>query len=574
MVAALVFLVLSGLLASLAPAISRATGATSEVFRQPNRGQAPAVPTTVGRPEAVGRLAVAGGADRSQGTLRFNLSSDPTTLNPLFAHADAAVVEQQLAHLVFEPFFDLDPRGRPVPELITAIPTIENGGISHDGRSLTYHLRKGVLWSDGVSVTARDVLFTLRAILDPKNPVGSREGYDLIDRAEALDSYTVRFHLKRAWAPAVATFFTYGTSPQYVLPEHILAKQAPLNRAAFNQAPTVGDGPYSFVAWKHGDRLTYAANARYWRGTPRISKLDIRLVPDPQTNLTMLQTGELDFNLIAPVQKLALSKVANIGYASASTALIAGIAFNVSHAPLDDAHVRAAIAQSIDRAAISQKLTFGLYPVSNSDRPRFSWAYDPAVRQPAYDAAAADAALDAAGWRRGSDGTRARGGRRLALTYVQFPESTTGVRVATFVQAALRQRGIELTVKSIGMAQLFLPANDGGVLAGGSFDLAYVPWQMGADPEDRFLLGCSNAIKNYMRYCDREVERLEAQAAVEPSQAKRRNAYRQIDRIIARDVPILYLFNPNYVYAYRARLHGFAPNAFIPTWNAYAWTLE
>ena len=84
--------------------------------------------------------------------VRFDLSADPTTLNPLFAHADAAVVEQQLAHLAFEPFFDLDARGKPVPELVERIPTAANGGVSSDGRTLTYHLRRGVRWSDGVPV--------------------------------------------------------------------------------------------------------------------------------------------------------------------------------------------------------------------------------------------------------------------------------------------------------------------------------------------------------------------------------------------------------------------------------------
>jgi peptide/nickel transport system substrate-binding protein len=97
---------------------------------------------------------------------------------------------------------------------------------------------------------------------------------------------------------------------------------------------------------------------------------------------------------------------------------------------------------------------------------------------------------------------------------------------------------------------------------------------MGADPDDRFLYGCSGAAKNYMRYCDAGVQRLEGEALATPDRARRREAYRAIDRIVARDVPVVYLFNPSYVYAYRKRLHGFAPNAFSPTWNAYDWSLR
>jgi peptide/nickel transport system substrate-binding protein len=508
-------------------------------------------------------------------TVRFDVASDPANLNPLFAHADAGNVEESLAHLAFEPFFDVDARGRLVPELLREIPSVANGGLSADGRTLVYHLRPGVRWSDGVPVTAKDVLFTLRAILDPADPVASHEGYDLIDRADAPDPLTVRFHLREAWAPAVSTFFTYGTSPQYVLPEHVLASQRPLARAAFNAAPTVGDGPFTFVSWARGDRLLYAANPRYWRGAPNVKRVDVRIVPDPQTNMTLLQSGSLDFNLVAPAQWAALQKTAPaLRAAIAPTALIAGIAFDLEHPPLDDARVRRALAQSIDRAAISQKITLGRYPVADSDRPRFSWAYDASVREPTYDPAAADRTFDAAGWRRGRDGMRQKNGVPFALTYVQFPETTTGVRAAEVVQRELFDRGIDVTIKSVSNALLFLPAHEGGALASGHFDLAYVPWAMGADPDDRFLLGCTGAAKNYMRYCDPVVDELEARAATDPSRERRKALYAGIDRIVARDVPIVYLFNPTYVYAFAPHLAGFAPNAFVPTWNAYDWSLR
>ncbi|MEO6990458.1 MAG: peptide ABC transporter substrate-binding protein [Candidatus Baltobacteraceae bacterium] len=506
-------------------------------------------------------------------TVRFDVAADPTTLDPLFVHTDAEGVEQQLARLAFEPFYDVDARGRPVPALLTTVPTVSNGGVSRDGRTLTYHLRRGVLWSDGVPVTARDVLFTLHAIVDPRNPVGSREGYDLVDRAVALDRYTVRFHLRRAWAPAVATLFAAGPAPQFVLPAHVLGKAERLDRSPFGSDPSVGDGPFSLVSWRRGDRLTYRANPKYWRGKPSVDLLEVGVVPDPATNLTLLRSGAIDFNLVAPVQLAALSGQPGLNVLDVPIALVAGIALNVRHPPLDDPAVRRALAQSIDRDAISRKITLDHYPTADTDRPRFSWAYDPTIRQPHYDPAAADAALDMRGWRRGANGIRAKGGAPLALTYVQFPETTTGVRVATMVQAELRARGIDATIKSISNAQLFLPAREGGTLARGAFDLAYVPWLFGADPDDRFLYGCAGE-KNYMRWCDPRVAALEVRAVSEPRQALRKADYAAIDRIVARDVPLVWLFNPNYVYVYRSRLRGFSPNAFSPTWNAWAWRMD
>jgi peptide/nickel transport system substrate-binding protein len=229
------------------------------------------------------------------------------------------------------------------------------------------------------------------------------------------------------------------------------------------------------------------------------------------------------------------------------------------------------MAMSIDRDAISRKITLGLYPVTDMIQPRFSWAFDPAVREPRYNPTAADRLFDAAGWTRSSDGMRRRAGTPLRLVYVQFPETATGVRVAAAVQAFLRERGVDIVIKAVSNAQLFLPRT--GVLARGTFDLAYVPWTMGADPDDSSVLQCGGE-SNYMRWCDSRVQSLERAALATVDQAARKRLYGEIGRIVAEQVPIIYLFNADYVYAYRKRLAGFSPNALLPTWNAYQWAVR
>jgi ABC-type transport system substrate-binding protein len=101
------------------------------------------------------RVETAGAPAAPAASVRFAIAADPQTLDPLFAHADANSVEQQVARLAFEPFIDIDQRGRPVPVLLDRIPTVANGGVSRDGRTIVYHLRRGVTWQDGVPVTAR-----------------------------------------------------------------------------------------------------------------------------------------------------------------------------------------------------------------------------------------------------------------------------------------------------------------------------------------------------------------------------------------------------------------------------------
>jgi peptide/nickel transport system substrate-binding protein len=504
-------------------------------------------------------------------TVRFALASDPQSLDPLFAHVDANSVEQQVARLAFEPFIDVDEHGVSVPVLLERIPTVANGGVSRDGRVITYRLRPGVRWQDGVPVTAHDVIWTLHAILDDRNPVRSRAGYDRVAKAEALDDRTVRVTLKQPWAPVVATLFSYGTAPQYVLPAHLLEHEPNLATSAFGSHP-IGDGPYRFVSWSRGDHLAYEPNPSYWRGAPRIG-IDVRIVPDPGTNFTLLRSGELDWNLLSPSQRESLSTTPGLAFRTVPVALVAGITLNTTHPPLDDARVRRALAASIDRAGISSKITFGRYPVVDTAQPLGSWARDPTVREPAYDPVAADRLFDAAGWKRGPDGTRAKNGAPLALTYVQFPESQTGVRVAAVVQSELAARGVRIAIKSLSNVQLFLPRAQGGTLASGAFDLAYVPWQMGADPDDSFLFAC-NGNANSMRWCDRDVDALERRALAAPSREARKQLYAQIERRVAAAVPIVYLFDASYSYGYRTTLHGFYPNPFTPTWNAYQWTVR
>jgi peptide/nickel transport system substrate-binding protein len=288
----------------------------------------------------------------------------------------------------------------------------------------------------------------------------------------------------------------------------------------------------------------------------------------------MLRSGQLDWNLIAPVQQATLAGARGIAFNAVPTAVVAGLILNTAHPPLNDVRVRRALAMAIDRAGISNKITLGRYPVTNVIQPQFSWAYDPSIRQPAYDPAAADALFDDAGWRRsGANGMRQKNGKPFSLVYVQFPESMTGVRVATAVQAELRARGLDVEVKSVSNAQLFLPSSRGGTLASGQFDLAYVPFTMGSDPDDSSVLSCGGP-SNYMRYCNPKVDALEKQALSSASQPQRKRLYAQIGRIVAADVPILYLFNADYIYAYRKQLSGFQPNAFLPTWNAAQWALR
>ncbi|MBV8600024.1 MAG: hypothetical protein JO359_00520, partial [Candidatus Eremiobacteraeota bacterium] len=188
--------------------------------------------------------------------------ADVDALNPLIANQQLST---DLAMFWASFLFDWSDRNELVPELATQVPATENGGISRDGKTIVYHLRRGVRWHDGAAFTAEDVIFSYRAVMNPKNDIPSRTGYDLIASLEKRDDYTLAVHLKRPWSPFVASFFTLSGTAYPVLPAHLLAKLPDINHAAYNQKP-IGTGPFKVASWQHGTRIRFVANPDYWRG--------------------------------------------------------------------------------------------------------------------------------------------------------------------------------------------------------------------------------------------------------------------------------------------------------------------
>ena len=186
-----------------------------------------------------------------------------------------------------------DEHNNPYPELATEIPTKANGGISKDGLTITYHLRKGVKWSDGVPFDADDVVFTTKVILNPATNEVGRLGWDQITKIDEPDKYTVVYHMKKQYSPFVETFFsTVGANP-CILPKHLLDKLPNINNAPYNALP-VGIGPFKYARWDRAEQIELVANPLYFRGRPKLDKIVMKLIPDRNTMLSQLQAHEID----------------------------------------------------------------------------------------------------------------------------------------------------------------------------------------------------------------------------------------------------------------------------------------
>lgn len=497
-------------------------------------------------------------------TLRVVSSQFPRTLNPILA---TETLEAALARLVSDLLVGVDARGEFFPELASVVPTTANGGVSRDGRTVTYHLRSGVRWHDGVPFTSRDVKFTFDAIMNPANDVISRHGYDVVTRVDTPDPLTVVFHLRAPFAPFVATVFGESDSAYGILPAHLLEKERSLNAVAYNAAP-VGTGPFKVVRWVRGDRIEYAPNDDYFLGKPQLRRIAWRFVGDENTSITLLRTHEVDWMFEATTNAYkTLRTRSGIRILLTPVNGYSGIMFNTARGPAADLHLRRAIVLALDKARITRDVTGGAAVAATADLPPFTWAYDKNLTGLPYDPAAARRELAAAGY--GPN-------HRLALDVVS--ESSSASARVTMVQmaAALREIGIDVHPRFQISSLIYAGYGAGGTLARGNYEVALYAWIAGIDPDNSSQLTCANrppAGYNQSFYCSAAMDAAQRVALGTYARPVRKKAYAEIERLVIEDAPLDILFWPRNVQAISPAFHGFDPNPVNENWNAYRWSM-
>jgi peptide/nickel transport system substrate-binding protein len=482
------------------------------------------------------------------GTLRIGTNNSPNSLNPIL---ETITIETLIEKMVFDTLVYPLPDGTIEPDLAAAVPSRANGGISADGRTITYHLRHGVRWHDGKPFTSADVAFTQHATMNPANNTSVRQPNDRVVRLETPDPYTVVVRLAHPYAPFVAEWNSTG-----ILPAHLLAHKANLNADPFNSAP-VGTGAFHFVRWDRGSTIELAANADYFDGPPHLRRIIITVLPDETAAAIALRTHQVDWLYAPTIGALhVLAGAANIRVEHFDAVTFQGFYINLARPALADVRVRRAISLAVDRRGLVDKLQRGYATPATADLPRFMWAYDPALRAP-FDPAAASALLDAAGWHRGADGIRARNGRRLSLSYVYWSGLPIIAAIAVQVQAQLRAAGIEVVLRTYNLSLLF--AHD-GPYARADFDLAFVQFFNYDDPEDALFFSCAARAPagfNYARWCDPRYEQLSEAGIATVDRAARRAVYAQIQQLLLRAVPMVFLDYPAAPEAVDSDLLGF-----------------
>ena len=264
-------------------------------------------------------------------------------------------------------------------------------------------------------------------------------------------------HLKRPFAPLLVLVLAPQGFP--ILPAHLLAKQHDFNHVAFNAAP-LGSGPYVVTGWVRGDRVEMRANPYYYRGKPKIERLQIRFVPDPNTAFNLLRTHEVDgyFSDQDYGNFPLLQRIAGLRVTKTPTNAVGAIVFNTRDPLTSDARVRRALALAIDIPSTMQKTYRGAVDTTAAGRGLFIWSYDRrAFPDIGYDPARARALLDAAGWKPGADGIRRKDGRALDVLFIIQAATPGDTIIGNDVTQYERAVGVNVRLKAYNITQFVAP---------------------------------------------------------------------------------------------------------------------
>ncbi len=499
------------------------------------------------------------------GPLRLLFWQGPTLLNPHFA---TGTKDEEGTAVFFEPLARWDPEGNLVPVLAAELPSRDNGGLSADGKSVTWKLKRGVTWHDGTPFTADDVVFNWQYASDTATAAVTAGRY-LGMKVEKIDAATVRVVFDKP-----APFWPGSYSSVRLIPKHLHAAYggAKSRDAPANLKP-VGTGPYKFVEFKPGDLLRAELYAGYHQpGKPYFDSLELKGGGDaPSAARAVLQTGEYDYAWNLQVEDEILKRLENGGkgrVAFVEGGAIEAILLNHAdpaaevdgeraspksqHPLFSDPAVRQAVGLLVDRAGV-QQFIYGRAGVPTTNYLNNPQRYRSRNTRGEFSIDKASAVLEAAGWKRGANGIREKNGRKLALLFQTSTNAPRQKTQAIFKQAA-GKAGIEVELKAV-VGSVFFSSDVGNPDTYGKFwaDIEMYTRSQGLpDPERLMQAFCSWEISskankwlrvNLNRWRSDDYDQAYRAAEVELDPVKRTALFIRMNDLVCNDgyvIPLVY----------------------------------
>jgi peptide/nickel transport system substrate-binding protein len=463
-------------------------------------------------------------------TLVMIIESSPTNLDPRVGIDGQS---ERIDELLFDALLTRD-------EHFNVQPGLAERWENPDPLTYIFHLRTGVKFHNGQTLTSRDVKWTFDSLLAGKLRSTKTATFRVVDLIEAPDASTVIFHLKEPYA---SLLWNLSEGAIGIVPDGALDEMT---------GNPIGSGPFKFVSAEQDKEVILERNDDYWGTKARLSRVRFTVVPDPTTRALELRKGSADIasNAVTPDTVLALEKESNLQIEHAPGTILAYLAFNTRDPLLRDVRVRQAIACAINRAPLLRYIWRDLAEPASSILPVQSWAYDPSAIGFTYDPDKARQILDAAGY-------RPQDGIRFHLTMKTSTEESTRL-LAAVLQQQLREVGIALDIRTFEFATFLADVTHG------AFQFYSLRWIGGNEDPDIFENFHSHRFPpngaNRGFYFNPRMDALIDQARQETDQNVRKQVYDEVQQILAKDVPYINLWYLDNVVIHSRRVRNVTLN--------------
>jgi peptide/nickel transport system substrate-binding protein len=496
--------------------------------------------------------------DGASGTITFALLGDPA-LNPFTwpNQLPTVLVAKNVFSTLLKYSFEDD--SVVVPDLAT------EWSVSDDGLVWTFQLRDGVTWHDGEPFTAEDVKFTLDSILSEEVRALFRGTLAGVTEVAVVDPLTVTITTEQP-VGSLATLLAYNIA---IAPKHILEGQDLNEIPDFVQNP-IGTGPYMVREIVSGDRVVLDANPDYFDGAPSVGTFIYKIVPDINSVVAQLQTGELDMAMVEAANMEALGGAGNIAFNTALEPNTFAVYLNNLRYPFDDPRVRKAFTMAIDRQAVVDQLLLGEAVVATSSHsPAFGDFYNPNIEPYPYDPEAAAALMTEAGFTQ-EGGIWTKDGQPVQIELLVDKGNATREQMALFVQQLWQDFGAGVTV-TVDEWSVFLSR---AVAVPGDYDAA-LGWRITAPDPDKTAEYGTDGANNHYSYSNPAADELLQRGRTESDPEARVEIYHELQQVLYDDCPIVWMYYPNGIIAYNTRIQNMPPigvrNALL---YVYQMTLE
>ncbi|MDD2967691.1 MAG: peptide-binding protein [Desulfovibrionaceae bacterium] len=442
----------------------------------------------------------------------------------------------------------------------------ESFSVEDEGRLLRFTLRKGMLWEDGVEITAEDVEYTWKIVCDPATGSPYAQDFQAVKEFTVTGRYSFEVRYDKFYTRAMSAWM----SP--ILPKHILQGQN-IRSTPFSRKP-VGAGAYRLKQWEPGSRITLAASPTYFKGKPHIAEQVYRIIPDASTLFMEGKAGKVDVLGLSPQQYLRqtsgefwqkeFTKYNFVG------SLYVFLGFNLEHPVFKDVRVRRAISLAINRDDLVKGVLMGQGTPANGPFKPGTWAHDASLPPVQQNILAAKALLAEAGFSDSDgDGVVDKQGRALAFTILTNQGNEQRILTATVIQAQLKAVGVKVQVRTVEWAAFIRE-----FVNKGRFDAIILGWTLPAEPDPYAVWHSSQSYAgglNMTHYRNAEVDDLLEAARTQPDQHKRIALYKRFQQILYEEQPYCFLYVPYSLFAVQSRFHGIQPALAGILYNMEEW---